>query len=127
MNSSIRTLILGSIIFSAILVSVVGVNYALANNPDGPDIEARLKAAVDSGDITQEQADERLKGWKKLQTEGPKDRKHARQWTTEDVKAKIQAAVENGDITQQEADAKLDGLKANKPPHPKNIVSDSYN
>ena len=33
MNSPIKTLIYGAIIFSAILVSGVGVDYALAGNP----------------------------------------------------------------------------------------------
>ena len=67
MSSSKRTLIYGAIIFSAILVSGVAVNYALAGSPDAEnesvaveDIETKIQAALASGKITQEQADEKL-------------------------------------------------------------------
>ena len=67
MSLSIRTLIYGAVIFSAILVSGVAVNYALAGSPDAEnegvaveDVEAKIQAAVDAGEITQEQADEKL-------------------------------------------------------------------
>jgi len=70
MSSSKRTLIYGAIIFSATLVSGVGVNYVLAGSPDAEDVEARLKAGVDAGGLTQEQADERLEAWKKDQAKG---------------------------------------------------------
>ena len=88
MSSSIRTLIYGAIIFSAILVSAVGINYALAGSPVAADsatisadvtsttneltlkVEARLKASVDTGVLTQKQADARLEAWKKDQAKG---------------------------------------------------------
>ena len=88
MSSSIRTLIYGAIIFSVILVSAVGVNYALAGSPAAADsatisadvtsttneltlkVEARLKAGVDTGVLTQKQADARLEAWKKDQAKG---------------------------------------------------------
>ena len=88
MRSSIRTLIYGAIIFSAILVSAVGINYALAGSPVAADsatisadvtsttneltlkVEARLKVGVDAGVLTQKQADARLEAWKKDQAKG---------------------------------------------------------
>lgn len=90
MGLSPRTLIYGLIIFSAILVSGLGTAYVAANYEDkiavvseknesersssegvktrvrvtAEGIAKRLKAAVDTGKITQEQADERWKGFK---------------------------------------------------------------
>ena len=137
---SIRTLIYGAIIFSAILVSAVGVNYALAGSPAAADsatisadvtsttngltrkVEARLKAGVDAGVLTQEQADARLEGWKKDQAEGLKAREDPGRWTAEDVKARIQAAVESGKITQEQADEKLAWLEANEDSSWKDVV-----
>ena len=65
MSSPIRTLIYGAIIFSAILVSGVGVNYALAGSPatenEGVvvgDVKASHQATVERGDLTQEEADD---------------------------------------------------------------------
>ena len=118
MSLSIRTLIYGSVIFSAILVSGVAVNYALAGGPDAADVgvavedvQAAHQAAVKRGDLTQEQADERLEAWKKDQAEGLKTREDPRRWTAEDVKARIQAAVESGAITQEQADERLEAWK----------------
>ena len=179
MSSSKRTLIYGAIIFSATLVSGVGVNYVLAGSPDAEDVgaeltadvasgeitqeeadkklagleerleawkkreaeglkakedsrritledvEARLKAGVDAGGLTQEQADERLEAWKKDQAEGLKAREDSRKIDVEDLQAEIQAAVESGKITQEQADEKLAWLEANEDSSWKDIVADS--
>ena len=179
MSSSKRTLIYGAIIFSATLVSGVGVNYVLAKSPIAEDVgaeltadvasgeitqeeadkklagleerleawkkdqaeglkaredsrritledvEARLKAGVDAGGLTQEQADERLEAWKKDQAEGSKAREDVRKIDIEDVEAKIQAAVDAGEITQEQADEKLAWLEANEDSSRKDIVTDS--
>ena len=179
MSSSKRTLIYGAIIFSATLVSGVGVNYVLARSPDAEDVgaeltadvasgeitqeeadkklagleerleawkkdqaeglkaredsrritledvEARLKAGVDAGGLTQEQADERLEAWKKDQAEGLKAREDVPKIDIEDVQAEIQAAVESGEITQEQADEKLAWLEANEDSSWKDVVADS--
>ena len=129
MSSSIRTLIYGAIIFSAILVSAVGVNYALAGSPAAADsatisadvtsttneltlkVEARLKVGVDAGVLTQKQADARLEAWKKDQAKGLKTRKDPRRITLEDVEARLKAGVDAGTLTQEQADARLEAWK----------------
>ena len=118
MSLSIRTLIYGAVIFSAILVSGVAVNYALAGGPDAADVgvavedvQAAHQAAVKRGDLTQEQADERLEAWKKDQAEGLKARKDSRRITLEDVEARLKAGVDAGALTQEQADARLEGWK----------------
>ena len=85
MSSSKRTLIYGAIIFSATLVSGVGVNYVLAGSSDAEDVGAELTADVASGEITQEEADkklagleERLEAWKKREAERLKAREDSR-------------------------------------------------
>ena len=118
MSLSIRTLIYGSVIFSAILVSGVAVNYALAGSPDAEnegvaveDVEAKIQAAVDAGEITQEQADEKLEGWNKDQAEGLKAREDSRRITLEDVEARLKAGVDAGGLTQEQADERLEAWK----------------
>ena len=132
MSLSIRTLIYGAVIFSAILVSGVAVNYALAGGPDAADVgvavedvQAAHQAAVKRGDLTQEQADERLEAWKKDQAEGLKAREDFRKIDIEDVKAEIRAALASGKITQEQADEKLAWLEANEDSSRKDIVTDS--
>ena len=132
MSLSIRTLIYGAVIFSAILVSGVAVNYALAGGPDAADVgvavedvQAAHQAAVKRGDLTQEQADERLEAWKKDQAEGLKAREDFRKIDIEDVKAEIRAALASGKITQEQADEKLAWLEANEDSSWKDIVADS--
>ena len=132
MSSSKRTLIYGAIIFSATLVSGVGVNYVLAGSPDAEDVGAELTADVASGEITQEEADkklagleERLEAWKKDQAEGLKTREDFRKIDIEDVKAEIRAALASGKITQEQADEKLAWLEANEDSSWKNVVADS--
>ena len=115
MSSSKRTLIYGAIIFSATLVSGVGVNYVLAGSPDVEnegvaveDVEAKIQAAVDAGEITQEQADEKRAYW----AEGDKRFEKECDWkpmSPEEEEAAIQAAVDAGEITQEEADKKRAG------------------
>ena len=129
MSSSKRTLIYGAIIISATMASAVGVNYALAGSPAAADsatisadvtsttngltrkVEARLKAGVDAGVLTQEQADARLEAWKKDQAEGLKARKDSRRITLEDVEARLKAGVDAGALTQEQADARLEAWK----------------
>ena len=115
MSLSIRTLIYGTIMFSAILASGVGINYALAGTPDAEnegvtveDVEAKLKALVEAVEITQEQAAERLEAWKKDQAEDLKTREGFNQITLEDVKARLKAGVDAGGLTQEQADARLE-------------------
>ena len=100
------------------------------------DVKAELDAKVASGDITREQANERLEGLAKqiemaikkpemLREKGGTPfggfKKHGgKHWgkhvkkpkglDLEDIKSRIQAAVEKGEITQEQADQKLQSL-----------------
>ena len=90
--------------------------------PDKEMVQARLKAAVDAGTITQEQADQRLSEWtarskdtkiwggKKARGKkfGPKITADA---YLEGLEKKLKASVAAGEITQQQADEKLEAIK----------------
>ena len=74
-------------------------------------IKAIIQKAIDDGEITQEQADERLKGLKKLgQRMGEMNPPGEA-----DIKERIQAAVDSGQITQEQAEERYkawtEGLK----------------
>ena len=73
-------------------------------------IQEELKKAVDDGEITQEQADERLK---RLEESGGRPGWPARggHFDPEAMKARIQQAVDSGEITQEQADERLKGLQ----------------
>ncbi len=103
MSSSTRTLICGVIFFLAILVSAIGVNYVLAGSPDADNLEAKIRAAVQNGDMTREQAAEKL--------EGLRTREDSRRITLEDVEARLKAGVDAGGLTQGQADARLEAWK----------------
>ncbi|MED6295822.1 MAG: hypothetical protein VYB13_00995, partial [Chloroflexota bacterium] len=77
---------------------------------DIEDIKARISAAVESGEITQEEADGKLADIE-AKTDARKEKMAAK---LESIKADIAAAVESGEITQEEADAKLAGLEERK-------------
>ena len=86
--------------------------------PDKEMVQARLKAAVDAGTITQEQADQRLSAWAGRSKDtkiwgGKKARgKHfGPKITLEGLEKKLKASVAAGEITQQQADEKLDAIK----------------
>ena len=71
----------------------------------------KLAVAVESGEITQEEADAKLLG---LQAKKDDEKRYGKRhhhkkpmMDLEDIKAKISAAVESGEITQNEADAKM--------------------
>jgi len=70
-------------------------------------IKAKILAAVESGEITQAEADERLSAIEAKRNE----RQEKMAAKLEEIKAKISAAVENGEITQTEADEKLAALE----------------
>ena len=66
-------------------------------------LRAKISAAVESGDITQEQADAKLAdidAKRNARTEKMSAK-------LESIKAEIAAAVQNGDLTQEEADEKI--------------------
>ena len=86
-------------------------------------IQAELKKLVAEGEITQEEADEKLKELKNNNhgfpgKRGPDPR------DMEAIKARIQKAIDNGEITQEQADERLKGLKkpGQKPPLPPNAI-----
>ena len=145
-STATRNLILGLLIVSSIVVSFIGINRIFADEDgldpsdnegvkkelterDGKhqgnllkDIKAKVQAAVESGDITQEQADEKLEYLENLPKKGfgrwhNKPHMNFGRWhnkphmNPEDLKAKIQAAVESGDITQEQADLIQNKLK----------------
>jgi len=76
------------------------------------DIRAKISAAVESGEITQEEADEKLAGLEERKEKGQKwhgKRHHHKKpfMGIEEIKAKILAAVESGEITQGQGQDKL--------------------
>jgi len=86
--------------------------------PDKEMVQARLKAAVDAGTITQEQADQRLGAWAGRSKDtkiwgGKKARgKHfGPKITLEGLEKKLKALVDAGEMTKQEYDEKLDAIK----------------
>ena len=86
-------------------------------------IRVEIAAAVESGEITQEEADAKLAGLEERKDKGNKwhgKRHHHKKpmMGIEDIKAKISAAVESGEITQEEASHKLQYLEG----HPKKIT-----
>ncbi|MDP7578472.1 MAG: hypothetical protein QGF12_02885 [SAR202 cluster bacterium] len=105
MSSSTRTLIcgVGVIVFLAILVLGIGVNYVLAGSPDADNVEAKIRAAVLNGDMTREQATEKLEGLRTVED--------SRRITLEDVEARLKAGVDAGGLTQGQADARLEAWK----------------
>jgi len=86
-------------------------------------IRVEIAAAVESGEITQEEADAKLAGLEERKDKGNKwhgKRHHHKKpmMGIEDIKAKISAAVESGEITQEEASHKLQYLEG----HPKKVT-----
>ena len=86
-------------------------------------IQAELKKLVAEGEITKEEADEKLKELKNNNhgfpgKRGPDPR------DMEAIKARIQKAIDDGEITQEQADERLKGLKnpGQRPPLPPNAI-----
>ena len=77
---------------------------------DLEDINAKISAAVESGEITQDEADVKL-----ADIEAKRNSRQQKMATKlESIKKKLADAVESGEITQEEARAKLIGLQAKK-------------
>jgi hypothetical protein len=83
---------------------------ALEKEIDWDAIKKRLEAAVEAGQITQEQADERL--------DRQREEQHRRdsgnlekEIDLDGILKRLKAAVEAGEITQEQADEKLEDLK----------------
>ena len=89
------------------------------------DVEAEVLAAFRNGDITREQAAEKL--------EGLRAREGSRRITLEDVEARLKAGVDAGNLTQEQANERLEawkkdqaeGLRAREDSREKNIVTDA--
>ena len=77
---------------------------------DIEEIKAKIAAAVESGEITQEEADAKLTDIESKRN-ALQDKMAAK---LESIKAEIAAAVESGEITQEHSDAKLAGLEQGK-------------
>ena len=134
-STATRNLILGLLIVSSLIVSFIGINKIFADEGvadrsgeeevkkevterDGENkanllegIKTKIQAALESGDITQEQADEKLEYLQNLPKKGFGRWHKKPHMNPEDLKAKIQAAVDSGDITQKQADEKLEYLQ----------------
>ena len=75
--------------------------------------KSRIEAAVESGDMTREEADERYKALKnRMNKDSKRGERGNIDW--DGIKARIEAAVENGDMTREEADKKLNALEGRK-------------
>jgi len=134
-STATRNLILGLLIVSSLIVSFIGINRIFADEGvtdpsdeetvkkeftgrDGEHkanllegIKAKIQAALESGGITQEEADEKLEKLENLPQKGFRHGHNKPHMNPKDLKAKIQAAVESGDITQEQADEKLENLE----------------
>ena len=119
-STATRNLILGLLIVSSLIVSFIGINRIFADEGvtdpsdeetvkkeftgrDGEHkanllegIKAKIQAALESGGITQEEADEKLEKLENLPQKGFGRGHKKPHMNPEDIKAKIQAAVEGG-------------------------------
>ena len=70
---------------------------------DIDEVKTNLETKVDNGDLTQEEADERLSILEEKMAE-----RHAKiENKKQEMNLKIQTAVQNGELTQEEADEKI--------------------
>ena len=130
-----RNLILGLLIVFSLIVSLIGINRIFADegvtDPSNEEpvkkeltgrtgkhkakllegIQAKIQAALKSGEITQEQADRKLEYLQNLPGKGFRRWHKKTHKDPEDIKAKIQAALERGDITQKQAELIQNKLK----------------
>jgi uncharacterized membrane protein YjjP (DUF1212 family) len=80
---------------------------------DTEKIKAKISVAVESGEITQEEADEKLAGLEERKEKGwrphaKKGQHHKKPFMDiEEIKAKISAAVESGELSAVEGESKL--------------------
>ncbi|MGB0991172.1 MAG: hypothetical protein ACPG32_01735 [Akkermansiaceae bacterium] len=70
-------------------------------------IKKKLAAAVKSGEITQEEADKKLKSYMEYLKKSAKERGKGKAYGIDGLKKKCAAAVKAGKMTQEEADAKI--------------------
>ena len=113
-----RTLLRRRAVLAAGLASLVAfgaggaVAFARANDrgkqTPTPSDDERIRAAVDAGEMTKEQAAEKLE-WLRA---GKAWRGHKP--TAEEVERKLQAMVDAGEITREQAAARLQGFRANQ-------------
>jgi hypothetical protein len=93
-----------ALILSVLALPITGFAVVLASQPN-QDIATKIQAAVDAGEITQEEADAKHLEIRERLAEGGKrvaKRGHRKRITPEDIAAKIQAAVDAGEITQKD-------------------------
>ena len=131
-----KTMVFGILIMVAALLAVLGISRALADEPGVDkvsekkterdfrfkrgkhhfsieDITAKIQIAVEGGQLTQAEADEKISIIEKGIKNGFRPNQGFQHWkgkhrlSIEDVTAKIQAAVEDGRLTQAEADKKI--------------------
>ena len=131
-----KTMVFGILIMIAALLAVLGISRALADEPDVDkvsekkterdfgfkrgkhhfsieDITAKIQIAVEGGQLTQAEADEKIsiieKGIKNgfEPNQGFQHWKGKHQFSIGDITAKIQALVEDGQLSQAEADEKI--------------------
>ncbi len=87
----------------------------------------KLAVAVESGEITQEEADAKLVALQaKKDDEKRHDKRHHHKkpmMDLEDIKAKISTAAESGEITQDEADVKLAHIETKRNPRQQKMAA----
>ena len=107
-----------ALMISMLTLSVTGVVVASTGqfNPISEKMQLRaesIEAAVDSGELTREEAYEKRLEMRERLDEGGKRFKRMGEWkrvSSEDIEARLQAAVDAGGITQEEADSIWDKL-----------------
>ncbi|MBA13942.1 MAG: hypothetical protein CL750_01050 [Chloroflexi bacterium] len=108
-------------ISSVILVLVLTIGSMSASSvfahppKDIEEVKTILETKVDNGDLTQEEADEKLFTLEEKMAE-----RHAKmEAKIQQMNLKIQTAVQNGDLTQEEADEKIAHFQENMEKGPK--------
>jgi len=102
------TLFIGAIVFTE--------NYISAEQPQKyekpteSEIKQRLDSAVESGKLTQEEADEKLQAILSGEMKKKRPGMFGKKPTESEIKQRLDSAVESGKLTQEEADEKLQAI-----------------
>ena len=78
-------------------------------------VELKMQSMIDSGEITQEEADEKIEYM--MSGKGKiwhSDKGHKKMLSEEEMREKMQSMIDSGKITQEEADEKIEYMMSGK-------------
>ena len=102
------TLFIGAITFTHNYISAdEPKNY---EKPTELEVRKKLDSAVESGKLTQEEADSKLEAILSGEMKKKRPGKFGKKPTELEVRKKLDSAVESGKLTQEEADSKLEAI-----------------